>query len=77
MLTFFRNFLESSINNKPPTPQREHPAIQNMEFLNFFSFFWAALWIRISITLCKVVLFVEVEKWKIIDLKVFVADPDP
>jgi hypothetical protein len=39
-------------NTEAFSPQKEHPALQNIQFLNFFLLFWAffALWIRIWIS---------------------------
>jgi hypothetical protein len=30
----------SKLKEKPPAPKKEHPALQNMKFLNFFLFLW-------------------------------------
>jgi hypothetical protein len=32
-------------HEKHPAPQREHPAIQNMKFLNFLHFLWVIIFV--------------------------------
>ncbi len=42
----------SKLQEKPSVLKREHPALQNMKFLNFFQFLWLFLrsWIQIQPT---------------------------